>query len=48
MGPARAGGGTVTRAAEDSGLPTVLAALAARPRIAALLGATCNAFSGLI
>ncbi len=34
-------------AADDSGLPAVLAAIAARPRLAALLGATCIAFSGI-
>jgi len=33
---------------DDTGLPSVLAALAARPRIAALLGATCIAFSGIL
>ena len=32
---------------DDSGLPSVLAALAARPRISALLGAVCIAFSGI-
>ena len=32
---------------EGSGLPFVLAALAARPRISALLGAVCIAFSGI-
>jgi drug/metabolite transporter (DMT)-like permease len=37
----------VSAAGEDSGLPTILAAIAARPRIAALLGATCIAFSGI-
>ena len=34
-------------AAADSGLPGVLAAIAARPRLAALLGAMCIAFSGV-
>ena len=33
---------------DASGLPPVLAAIAARPRIAALLGATCIAFSGIL
>jgi drug/metabolite transporter (DMT)-like permease len=33
---------------EASGLPSVLATLAARPRITALLGATCIAFSGIL
>jgi drug/metabolite transporter (DMT)-like permease len=33
---------------DTSGLPPVLAAIAARPRIAALLGATCIAFSGIL
>src|SRR5438477_9793961 len=39
----------MTRAAtpNDSGLPGPLAAIAARPRMAALLGATCIAFSGI-
>ena len=35
-------------AAVDSGLPGPLAAIAARPRLAALLGATCIAFSGIL
>ena len=33
---------------DDTGLPSVLAALAERPRITALLGATCIAFSGIL
>ena len=33
---------------EDAGLPGPLAAIAARPRAAALLGATCIAFSGIL
>src|SRR3954453_13653009 len=32
---------------DDTGLPGPLAAIAARPRMAALLGATCIAFSGI-
>ena len=35
------------RAEADSGLPGPLAAIAARPRLAALLGAMCIAFSGI-
>ncbi len=38
----------MTDAAVDSGLPPVLAAIAARPRLAALLGAMCIAFSGIL
>src|SRR5204863_9526364 len=34
-------------ARDDSGLPAILAAIAARPRLAGLLGATCIAFSGI-
>jgi drug/metabolite transporter (DMT)-like permease len=37
----------VSGSRDDSGLPSVLAALAARPRISALLGAVCIAFSGI-
>src|SRR3954451_19200771 len=33
---------------DDTGLPGPLAAIAARPRMAALLGATCIAFSGIL
>ena len=47
MGSAGTRGGRVTAAAEETGLPWVLAALAARPRITALLGAVCIAFSGI-
>ena len=37
----------MTDGAADSGLPRVLAIIAGRPRLAALLGATCIAFSGI-
>ncbi len=43
---ARSGRGA-DRAEADSGLPGPLAAIAARPRLAALLGAMCIAFSGI-
>ena len=42
----RRGAGPLSNAG-DSGLPAVLAAIASRPRLAALLGATCIAFSGI-
>jgi drug/metabolite transporter (DMT)-like permease len=48
MGPAGPVERRVTRAADASGLPPVLADIAARPRVAALLGATCIAFSGIL
>ncbi|HET7473768.1 MAG TPA: DMT family transporter [Candidatus Limnocylindrales bacterium] len=38
----------MSRPPDDTGLPSVLAALAERPRITALLGATCIAFSGIL
>lgn len=37
----------MSEARQETGLPSVLAALAARPRITALLGAVCIAFSGI-
>jgi drug/metabolite transporter (DMT)-like permease len=37
----------VSAPGEETGLPSVLAALAARPRVTALLGAICIAFSGI-
>jgi drug/metabolite transporter (DMT)-like permease len=38
----------VSGTTDDGGLPSILAAIAARPRLAALLGAVCIAFSGIL
>ena len=38
----------MSETATDAGLPPILAAIAGRPRLAALLGATCIAFSGIL
>jgi drug/metabolite transporter (DMT)-like permease len=45
--PLTAAGVSADRVAADLGLPGPLAAIAKRPRLAALLGATCIAFSGI-
>jgi drug/metabolite transporter (DMT)-like permease len=45
--PLTAAGVSADRVAADLGLPGPLAAIAKRPRLATLLGATCIAFSGI-